>query len=149
MSISTDKLAVFMSDVQSVGGLPLRHPTAGTLLLLEQANNLLLLDKLPQLLTDGALTALDLTGQVAQYVLLHTLPLADVRKMAGNEQACADAMFTAAETIAADKVVDYALAINEALRAMKATRDWEVAGRNGDPFTPPNGPPSTLPKSPS
>lgn len=149
MSIATDKLAVFVSAWETVAGIKLRHPTAGTLLMMEEARNLLLLDSLGRMIGDKALSALDLTGPVAQYVMLHSLPLAEVRGMAGNGEAIATAMFAAAESIPADKVVDYALAINAALQAMKATRDWEVAGQSGDPFTPPNGQPSTSPKSPS
>jgi hypothetical protein len=149
MSIATDKLAVFVSAWETVAGIKLRHPTAGTLLMMEQSQNLLLLDSLGKMIEDKALTALDLTGPVAQYVMLHSLPLNEVRAMAGNEDAIATAMFAAAESIPADKVIDYALAINAALQAMKATRDWEVAGKNGDPFTPQSGPPSTSPKSPS
>jgi hypothetical protein len=147
MSIATDKLAVFVSAWETVAGIKLRHPTAGTLLMMEQSRNLLLLDSLGKMIEDKALTALDLTGPVAQYVMLHSLPLAEVRGMAGNEDAIATAMFAAAESIPADKVIEYALAINAALQAMKATRDWEVAGKNGDPFTPQSGQPSTLPKS--
>jgi hypothetical protein len=149
MSIATDKLAVFVSVWETVAGIKLRHPTAGTLLMMEQARNLLLLDSLGKMIEDNALTALDLTGTVAQYVMLHSLPLNEVRAMAGNDKAVSDAMFAAAESIPAESVIEYALAINAALQAMKATRDWEVAGKNGDPFTHQSGQPSTSPKSPS
>jgi hypothetical protein len=149
MSIATDKLSVFISEWQGVSGIRLRHPTGGTLLMMEEARSLLLLDALPKLIDDKVITALDLTSWVAQYLMLHTLPLAEVRGMAGNGEAIANAMFAAAESIPAERVVEYALAINAALQAMKATRDWEVAGQSGDPFTPRSGPPSTSPKSPS
>ena len=150
MSIATDKLAVFVSEWQSLpGGMTLRHPTAGTLLMMEEARSLLLIDSLPKLIDDKVLSALDLTSWVAQYIMLHSLPLAEVRGMAGKPEKIYEAMFAVADNIPADKVTEYALAINAALQAMKATRDWEVAGQSGDPFTPRSGPPSTSPNSPS
>lgn len=149
MSIHTDKLSVFVNEWQSLAGQSLRHPTAGTLLLLEQADNPLLAEKLPALIEAGTLNALDLIAPLAQYIVLHSRPLAEVRQFAANDAAAKDAMFAAADALPAHKVIEYALSVNAALKAMHATRDWEVAGQSGGPFTPPSGQPSTSQNSPS
>jgi hypothetical protein len=147
--MNPDKIMPFLSGEVEIAGYKLRRPTAGTVLSLDATNSPLLAKNLPELIEQGKLTALDAASVVAQYIILHSAPLAEIKKLAADPAAMEAKLYEAADKIAIDDVLTLAKEINAYLTKMQATRDWEVAGTGGVPFSPQSGQPSTLPKSPS
>jgi hypothetical protein len=147
--MNPDKIAAFLSGQFVVAGKTLRRPTMGTVLLLETTESPLLLKQLPDLLADGRVTVLQLLAAVAQFIVIHSLPVAELQNIGGDVAKLNRLTTEAADAIDADEALPLAVGINAHLTKLQMTRDWEVTGSGGVPFSPPNGPPSTLPTSAS
>jgi hypothetical protein len=141
------KHAVFLSDRVELVGRKLRHVTGATLLLLEETRNPLLIAKFDDALP--LLSAQDLVQAVTQYIYLHSRSAADALAMQDKPDQLTAEMREIADALPVASLVDIAKELNAHIHALHATRDWEVAGQSGGPFTHPVGQLSTSPSSPS
>lgn len=150
--MNPDKIASFLSGSVEICGRKLRRPTLFTYLTMQETGSPLQAKDLRGLVQAGKVDFLGVAVATVRYVVMHSVSGDELETLKENKAELEKMMRKVSDDIPMDELLELAYGINEFLEKMFATRDWkveEVAGQVGVPFMPPNGPPSTLPQSPS